>query len=225
MEDGARILVVEDDARLSRMLCDLLQSEGYEVVLAADGQRALHEGLTQTFDVMVLDRGLPIMDGLDVLTRLRGRGVVTPVLVLSALGNPSDRVEGLDRGAEDYLSKPFDVDELLARLRVLRRRLLSTVPMLNIPGGRLDTGSRSVTLDGGAVVGLSEREVDLIEKLARRPEQVFSRDDLLATVFADAEDAGVVDTYVHYLRRKLGRDSVLTVRGVGYRLVAPSECA
>lgn len=218
MEDGARILVVEDDARLSRMLCDLLQSEGYEVVLAADGQRALHEGLTQTFDVMVLDRGLPIMDGLDVLTRLRGRGVVTPVLVLSALGNPSDRVEGLDRGAEDYLSKPFDVDELLARLRVLRRRLLSTVPMLNIPGGRLDTGSRSVTLDGGAVVGLSEREVDLIEKLARRPEQVFSRDDLLATVFADAEDAGVVDTYVHYLRRKLGRDSVLTVRGVGYRL-------
>ncbi|MEO6826006.1 MAG: response regulator transcription factor [Microbacteriaceae bacterium] len=218
MEDGARVLVVEDDARLSRMLRDLLQSEGYEVVLAGDGQRALHEGLTQSFDVMVLDRGLPVTDGLEVLTRLRGRGVVTPVLILSALGNPADRVEGLDRGAEDYLSKPFDIDELLARLRALRRRLLSTVPMLSIPGGRLDTGSRSVTLDDGAVVGLSEREGDLIEKLARRPQQVFSRDDLLATVFAEAEDAGVVDTYVHYVRRKLGRDSVLTVRGVGYRL-------
>lgn len=222
MEDGARILVVEDDAALLVMLQELLQSAGYEVVVAADGQRALHAGLTHKFDVLLLDRGLPVIDGLEVLAGLRAHGVTTPALILSALGNPSDRVEGLDRGAEDYLSKPFDIDELLARLRALRRRVVSTVPMLHIPTGVLDTQSRSVTLAGGEVVSLSEREADLLERLARRPEQVFSRDDLLITVFADASDAGVVDTYVHYLRKKLGRGSVYTVRGIGYRLGRPT---
>jgi two-component system, OmpR family, response regulator QseB len=218
MEQAPRILVVEDDALLSAMLRELLGGEGYDVVLAADGQRGLHQGLTQQFDVLLLDRGLPVIEGLEVLTRLRAHGVTTPAVILSALGNPSDRVEGLDRGAEDYLAKPFDIDELLARLRAVRRRVASTVPVLHIPGGVLDTHSRSVTLAGGEIVSLSEREGELLEKLARRPEQVFSRDDLLVTVFADADDAGVVDTYVHYLRKKLGRGSVLTVRGVGYRL-------
>jgi two-component system response regulator QseB len=222
MEDGARILVVEDDVLLSSMLRELLRGEGYDVVVAADGQRALHEGLTQEFDVLLLDRGLPVIDGLEVLKRLRAHGVTAPTLILSDLGNPSDRVEGLDRGAEDYLAKPFDLDELLARLRALRRRVASTVPVLHIPGGALDTQSRSVTLTTGEIMSLSEREGDLLEKLARRPEQVFSRDDLLVTVFADADDPGVVDTYVHYLRKKLGRGSVLTVRGVGYRLGRPS---
>lgn len=222
MEDGARILVVEDDVALSVMLRELLLGEGYDVVVATDGQQGLHAGLTQLFDVLLLDRGLPVLDGLDVLTQLRAHGVTTPTLILSALGNPSDRVVGLDRGAEDYLSKPFDIDELLARLRALRRRVSSTVPVLHIPGGALDTQSRSVTMTGGEVVSLSQREGDLLEKLARRPEQVFSRDDLLVTVFAYADDAGVVDTYVHYLRKKLGRGSVLTVRGIGYRLGRPS---
>lgn len=218
MEDGARILVVEDDAHLSAMLASLLRDEGYDVVVASDGQRALHVGLTQQFDVLLLDRGLPVFDGLEVLTRLRGQGVTTPALVLSALGNPSDRVEGLDHGAEDYLSKPFDIDELLARLRAVRRRAAFTVPVLQIPGGVLNTQSRAVTLADGEVVSLSEREGDLLEKLGRRPEQVFSRDDLLITVFADADDDGVVDTYVHYLRKKLGRGVVLTIRGIGYQL-------
>lgn len=221
-QETPRILVVEDDSRLSSMLREILTEEGYDVVVARDGQRALHEGLTQPFDLLLLDRGLPVIDGLDVLKRLRGRGVLTPALVLSALGNPADRVEGLDRGAEDYLSKPFDIDELLARLRALRRRLSSTVPVLRIPGGVFDVGSRSATMAGGDVVSLSEREGDLLEKLARRGEQVFSREDLLAAVFADADDAGVVDTYVHYLRKKLGRGCVLTVRGVGYRLGRPA---
>lgn len=218
MDDAARILVVEDDPSLSSMLHDLLQSEGYDVVVAGDGQRALHAGLTEEFDVLLLDRGLPVMDGLELLGRLRRQGVLTPALILSALGNPADRVEGLDRGAEDYLAKPFDIDELLARLRVLRRRLVSTVPVLRFPGGTLDADSRTATLTGGAITDLSEREGDLLERLARRPEQVFSRDDLLRTVFADADDVGVVDTYVHYLRKKLGRECILTVRGVGYRL-------
>jgi DNA-binding response OmpR family regulator len=218
MDDSPRVLVVEDDPQLSSMLGELLQAEGYEVVFARDGQRALHEGLTRSFDVMLLDRGLPAIDGLTVLSKLRASGFLTPTLVLSALGNPADRVEGLDSGAEDYLSKPFDIDELLARLRALRRRQASIVPVLKIPGGLLAPANRSVTMPDGTSLVLSEREGALLEKLARRPEQVFPRDDLLRTVFADADDEGVVDTYVHYLRKKLGRGAVTTVRGVGYQL-------
>ncbi|WP_181032274.1 response regulator transcription factor [Arthrobacter sp. ZGTC212] len=222
MTDRPRILVVEDDRQLSRMLADLLESEGYAVTLAFDGQRALHEGLTHPFDVLLLDRGLPAIEGLDVLSRLRSRGILTPALVLSALGNPADRVEGLDRGAEDYLAKPFDIDELLARLRALRRRNIARVPVLSVPGGVFDTAGRTVTTDAGEVVVLSDRESALLEHLARRPGQVFPRADLLSAVFPEADDDGVVDTYVHYLRRKLGRQAVLTVRGIGYRLGARS---
>ena len=200
------------------MLGQLLTAEGYDVVSARDGQRALHEGLTREFDVILLDRGLPLIEGLDVLDRLRDRGVQTPAMVISALGNPAERVEGLNRGAEDYLAKPFDVDELLARLRVLRRRISSTIAVLRTPGGSYDAPSRTVTRLDGSLLQLSEREGDLLERLARRPDQVFTRGDLLMTVFADAEDPGVVDTYVHYLRRKLGRSVITTVRGIGYRL-------
>jgi two-component system response regulator QseB len=218
-ERAPRILVAEDDVSLAAMLEDLLSSEGYEVVVARDGQRALHEGLTGDFDVIMLDRGLPAIDGLGVLSRLRGSGVQAPALVLSALGNPSDRVEGLDRGAEDYLAKPFDIEELLARLRVLRRRIALVIPVLAVPGGTFDAEQRTVTLrDVTEMIRLSEREGDLLERLARRPQQIFSRDDLLASVFADADDPGVVDTYVHYLRKKLGRGVVATVRGLGYQL-------
>ena len=218
MTDRPRILVVEDDRNLALMLTELLESEGYDVTVAYDGQRALHEGLTRPFDVLLLDRGLPAIEGLDVLTRLRSRDKYVPALVLSALGNPPDRVEGLDRGAEDYLAKPFDIDELLARLRVLRRRHLPRAPVMAVPGGVLDTTGRTVTTDAGEVVVLSEREGALLEHLARRPTQVFPRGDLLDAVFPDADDDGVVDTYVHYLRRKLGKGVVLTVRGIGYRL-------
>ncbi len=212
---------MEDDARLADMLVELLVSEGYEVVFARDGQRALHLGLTERFDVIVLDRGLPVVDGMAVLGKLRENGVLTPVLILSALGNAADRVVGLDGGAEDYLAKPFDIDELLARLRVLRRRLAATVPVVRLPFGELDADGRVVTLTDGTALSLSERESALLERLARRPTQVFSREDLLDNVFAAADDPGVVDTYVHHLRRKLGRQSVETVRGVGYRLGRP----
>ncbi|KQX08499.1 two-component system response regulator [Leifsonia sp. Root1293] len=212
------MLVVEDDGRLAGMLRELLEGEGYGVVVARDGQRALHEGLTSPFDLLLLDRGLPVIEGLDVLDKLRASGVATPALVLSALGNPADRVEGLDRGAEDYLSKPFDIGELLARIRALLRRRAPTSPVLVVPGGHFDADSRLVTLDGAGSIMLSERESDLLEKLARRPNQVFERADLLDDVFPDADDLGVVDTYVHYLRRKLGPDVILTVRGIGYRI-------
>ncbi len=200
------------------MLAELLTGEGYAVDTAADGQRGLHLGLTREYDVLLLDRGLPAIEGLDLLTRLRGRGRSTPTLVLSALGNPGDRVAGLDAGAEDYLGKPFDIDELLARLRALLRRHQDSAARLSVHGGLVDPASRSVTLADGNEVALSEREAMLLTVLARHPRRVFSRSELVDSVFEDAEEEGVVDTYVHYLRRKLGKKVVETVRGLGYRL-------
>jgi two-component system response regulator QseB len=216
-----RLLLVEDDPELLAMLTELLTEEGYAVDAAADGQRGLHLGLTREYDVVLLDRGLPAIDGLDLLGRLRANGRVTPALVLSALGNPRDRVEGLDAGAEDYLGKPFDLEELLARLRALVRRHLDHVPVLAVAGGVLDVATRSVRLADGPEVTLSDREATLLALLARHPRRVFGRDELLGSVFEDAEEAGVVDTYVHYLRRKLGRGVVETVRGLGYRAGRP----
>jgi len=216
----ARILLVEDDRQLAGMLTEILGSAGYAVDVAGDGQRGLHLGLTRDYDVLVLDRGLPAVDGLDLLGRLRSKGVPTPALVLSALSNPADRVEGLDAGAEDYLGKPFDVDELLARLRALRRRgaaVPTSAQEIRMPGGSLDVPGRRVELAEGGTVDLSERETSLLELLARRPNQVFSRWKVLEEVFPDVTDEGVVDTYVYYLRRKLGRGAVVTVRGLGYR--------
>src|SRR3954469_8890326 len=213
-----RLLLVEDDRELAGLLDGLLGEEGYDVDVAPDGQRGLHLGLTRTYDVIVLDRGLPAIEGLDLLGRLRSKGVVTPMLVLSARGNAADRVEGLDAGAEDYMSKPFDVDELLARLRGLLRRHVEHADVVRVPGGVFDVAAREVGLDHGDVVSLSAREADVLGHLARSPRRVFSREELLRAAFDDAGDEGLVDTYVHYLRRKLGRESVLTVRGVGYRL-------
>jgi len=213
---ATRVLLVEDEPELAAMLARLLAEEGYSVDVAEDGQRGLHLGLTRSYGVVVLDRGLPAIEGLDLLARWRGRGVTTPVLVLSALGNPADRVAGLDAGAEDYLGKPFDVDELLARLRALRRRHLDTARTLPLPGGSLDVDGREATV-GDRVVSLSERECALLSTLATRPTRVFTRDDLRSLVFEDAQPE-VVESYVHYLRRKLGPDVVATVRGRGYRL-------
>ncbi|MBO0841124.1 MAG: response regulator transcription factor, partial [Sciscionella sp.] len=206
---------------LASMLAGLLREEGYHVDLAPDGQRGLHLGLTKSFDVLVVDRGLPAIEGLDLLTRLRRSGVSTPALVLSALGAPADRVAGLDAGAEDYLGKPFDIDELLARLRALRRRHLDGARVLPIAVGRLNLDSREVVTTQGESVRLSERECALLAVLAGRPQQVFSRQDLLHRVFTDADSQVVVDTYVHYLRRKLGREVIGTVRGIGYQLGRP----
>lgn len=218
MSERRRVLVAEDDGRLAGMLETLLRSDDYEVVIARDGQRALHLGLTEPFDALVLDRGLPAVDGLGVLRGLRESGVTVPVLILSALGTAPDRVDGLNAGAEDYLAKPFDIDELLARVRALIRRAAASVPTVRFTGGSLDAGSRTVTLADGSRIVLSDREASLLELLARRPAQVFSRAVLLDEVFADADDPGVVDTYVHHLRRKFGRPLIETVRGVGYRM-------
>jgi two-component system response regulator QseB len=213
------LLLVEDDRDLAELLTRVLGSEGYEVTVAPEGPRALHLGLTREWDLMVVDRGLPAVEGLDLIARLRSRGVASPVLVLSARGTTQDRVDGLDAGAEDYLAKPFEVAELLARLRALLRRHTGPAGVLGLPGGAsLDPASRLVHLPGADDVQLSEREAALLAVLAARPRQVFSRRDLLRHVFSDAESESVVDTYVHYCRRKLGRGVIRTVRGLGYRL-------
>jgi two-component system, OmpR family, response regulator QseB len=216
----ARLLLVEDDADLRAMLTELLTDSGYVVEPAADGQRGLHLGLTQQFDVLLLDRRLPVVEGLDLLAGLRSRGVTTPALVLSAIAQPADRVAGLDAGAEDYLGKPFDVEELLARLRALRRRHLDDARSIPLGNSRLDLDTRQVHSADRRVdpVRLSDRECSLLATLATRPGRVYSRHDLVAIVFPDAENEIVVDTYVHYLRRKLGPDVITTVRGQGYRL-------
>ena len=212
------VLIVEDDTELAVLLDRVLTAEGHSVTVAGDGQRALHLALTASFDLLLVDRGLPAIEGLDLIGRLRGRGVRTPVLVLSARGTTQDRVDGLDAGAEDYLAKPFEITELLARTRALLRRHQDSATFLAVPGGHLLWDERVVEADDGTRVELSEREARLLRLLASRPRQVFSRQDLLSRVFEDAESDGAVDTYVHYLRRKLGRSIIGTVHGVGYRL-------
>ncbi|GAA1123833.1 response regulator transcription factor [Kribbella jejuensis] len=218
---SSRVLLIEDDADLAGMLDRVLDSEGYAVTRAADGHTGLHLALTRPFDAMIVDRGLPAVEGLDLIARLRSRGVGTPILVLSARNSTEDRVEGLDAGAEDYLPKPFEVAELLARVRALLRRHLDHAGQLAVPGGLLELASRTVALATGGRVELSEREADLLGLLAARPGVVFSRADLLDRVFDEAESETVVDTYVHYCRRKLGQGVISTVRGLGYRLGGP----
>ena len=215
---GLSLLLVEDDRELAGLLQRVLAAEGYDVTVAPDGQRGLHLGLTRSFDVMLIDRGLPAVEGLDLIGRLRGRGVATPMLVLSARGATQDRVDGLDAGAEDYLAKPFEVTELLARVRALVRRHRDRAAVLSLGQRDLDLATRTVTGPDGAEIELSEREAALLAVLAGRPQQVFSRRDLLERVFSEAESETVVDTYVHYCRRKLGRGVIRTVRGLGYRL-------
>ncbi len=218
-EAAAQLLIVEDDRDLRGMLAEIFAEEGYSVTTAPDGQQGLHVLLTHHFDAVVLDRGLPAIDGLDLLARIRRSGVDTPVLILSALGNPADRVEGLDSGAEDYLTKPFDIAELLARVRALLRRHRDTARTLALPQQQqLNVEAHEAITVSGERISLSERECALLEALAREPSRVFERHALLHAIFPEATDVGVVDTYVHYVRRKLGREVIATVRGIGYRL-------
>lgn len=218
-QTAARLLLIEDDPALAAMLERLFTEHGYTTEIAGDGQRGLHLALTRGYDIVVLDRCLPASDGIDLLIRLRATGFATPVLILSALSSPADRVAGLDAGADDYLGKPFDLAELLARLRALSRRHLDRASTLPIGHGSLNLDARLVLTTGGPQpVRLSERECDLLTVLARRPTRVFSRRDLLDLAFPDAESEAVVDTYIHYLRRKLGRSVIITVHGRGYQL-------
>lgn len=218
------LLVVEDDRALSGMLAELFTAEGYRVDTAYDAQQGMHRGLTGDYDAMIVDRGLPVMDGVELIALLRSRGITTPALVLTARGAVEDRVEGLDAGAQDYLVKPFEVPELLARVRALLRRMDDGASVLQAGGLRLDLVGRRVAGDtpDGEDVELSDREAALLATLMGTPGRVFSRTQLLERAFDGAQSDGAqsdgtVDLYVHYLRRKLGKKVVRTVHGTGYR--------
>jgi two-component system response regulator QseB len=213
-----RLLVVEDDPELRTLLVRLLTAENYDVDEAGDGQAGLHRALTDPYDVMIVDKGLPAIDGVDLTRRLRAQGLRTPIMILTAYSTVPDRVAGLDAGAEDYVIKPFDIDELLARLRALVRRTAAAPTAIRLGALRIDLGDRVARRPDGGEIPLSGRECALIALLAERPTRVFSRDELRATVFDNAESETVVDTYVHYIRRKLGRSAIRTVRGHGYRI-------
>jgi len=201
------------------MLVELFTGEGYRVETAFDGQQGMHLGLTGNFDAIILDRGLPVMDGADLVALLRSRGIATPALILTARGSVEDRVEGLDAGAQDYLVKPFEVTELLARVRALLRRNDDAATVVQAGGLRLDLLTRRVggATPDGVDVELSDRESALLATLMGAPGLVFSRAQLLDRAFDGAESDGTIDLYVHYLRRKLGKQVIRTVHGSGYR--------
>jgi two-component system response regulator QseB len=213
-----RLLLVEDDRELQHILVRVFAQVGYEVEIADDGQCGLHRALTRVYDVLIVDRGLPAIEGLDLTRRLRREGVRSPVLILTAYGTVGDRVAGLDAGAEDYVVKPFEVDELLARIRALLRRGDGAGDVIHIGTGCLDLATRVVRRSDGSEVELSAREWALLVLLAARPNRVFDRDELRLRVFGLAESSSIVDTYVHYVRRKLCPEVIRTVRGLGYRV-------
>jgi two-component system response regulator QseB len=222
-----RILLVEDDDLLAAGIRDTLERALYAVEWVADGPHALAALQTNTFDLVILDLGLPGLDGIEVLKRVRAGGAATPVLILSARDTAPDRVLGLDAGADDYLIKPFDVDELLARVRVLQRRQRGAAVNV-IEHGRLllDPQSLTVTFEGRPVV-LQRREFMLLQRLLQSPGQVLSRTQLEEAIYG--WDAGVesntVDVHIHKLRRKLYPEVIRTVRGVGHRRSAAARAA
>jgi DNA-binding response OmpR family regulator len=212
------LLLIEDDRDTAGMLAELFGVEGYQTDVAHDGHRGLHLGLSRRHQVIVVDRLIPGIDGLDLVRRLRRVGVTSRVLMLTALGGLEDRVTGLDSGADDYLVKPFEVDELLARVRALCRRDLDGAEMLPLGTGSLDSRRRTACLANGAVIVLSAREFDLLRTLAADPKAAHDRSRLREKVFPDTSAESIVDTYVYYLRRKLGRQVVRTVHGLGYQV-------
>jgi two-component system OmpR family response regulator len=219
-----RLLVVEDETRLASALQRGLQAEGFAVDVAGDGPNGLELARHGGYDAMILDVMLPRLSGYRVVRQLRAEEQWLPVLMLSAKDGEYDQADGLDCGADDYLTKPFSYVVLLARLRALDRRGVPERPaVLSVAELVLDPASRRVTRDG-TEVGLTTREYALLEYLMRRAGRVVSKTELLDHVWdAAAETApNVVEVYVGYLRRKIGRDLLETVRGAGYRLVAPS---
>ena len=215
-----RILVVEDDAVLLDGLKVGLGLHGFTVDAVASCGDARAALATAEFDAIVLDLMLPDGSGLDILRELRRRQDATPVLLLTAKDTVADRIGGLDTGADDYLGKPFDLDEVAARLRAISRRAAGRAsPVLAWNGIELDPGRRTVEVDGKPV-GLSRREFSILEALMRHPGTVLSKDQLADRLYGWEEDveSNAVEVHVHHLRVKIGRDAVETVRGLGYRL-------
>jgi DNA-binding response OmpR family regulator len=218
----SRILIAEDEHRISSFIGKGLRASGFTPTIVADGAQAFDQAMSGAHDLMVLDIGLPLLDGFAVLRKLRAASNTMPVIILTARDSVTDTVAGLEGGADDYMSKPFRFEELLARIRL---RLRSDVRQVEITVLRygdlaLDLRSRRAVVDG-RTVELSSREFRLAETFLRNPGQVLSREQLLSHVWGYDFDPGsnIVDVYVRYLRRKVGVECIETVRGAGYRLV------
>ena len=217
-----RILLVEDEALLRRQLRAALIEAGYAVDEADNGVDAQHLGATEPYDAVVLDLGLPRLDGLTVLQRWRGAGRTMPVLILTARDSWHEKVTGIDTGADDYLAKPFHTEELLARLRALTRRAQGLAsPLLQCGELTLDTRSGRVTV-AGQVVALTSHEYRLLAYLMHRPGRVVSRSELTEHLYAQDfdRDSNTVEVFIARLRKKLPPGLIKTVRGLGYRLTA-----
>jgi DNA-binding response OmpR family regulator len=215
-----RILLVEDDALLGDGLRAGLMLDGYGVDWARDGEAARLAWLAEDYDACVLDLGLPRRDGLSVLKEARARGKRTPVLILTARDTTADKVAGLDAGADDYLLKPFELEELRARLRALLRRASgAAAPLLRHGALALDPAARRVTL-ADAPIALSAREYALLHDLITHKGHIRSRQELESSLYAWGEEveSNTVEVYIHHLRKKIGTDLIRTVRGLGYVL-------
>ncbi len=219
------ILVVEDEPGISSFVAKGLTSAGYQVTVVDKGADAVSGALGGDYSLIVLDIGLPDMDGFEVLEQIRGQGATLPIIVLTARSSVEDTVSGLEQGADDYMSKPFRFEELLARIRLRLKNASSDDPsnmvQMNVGGMHLDLRTRYASIDGEPVE-LSAREFTMLQAFMEHPDQVLSRSQLLDMVWGYDFDPGsnVVDVYVRYLRRKIGSERIVTVRGMGYRLVA-----
>jgi two-component system, OmpR family, response regulator QseB len=213
-----RVLVVEDDRMIAKGLHTALRQDGYAVDGVSDGRSASEALRSSKFDVVLLDLGLPERDGLEVLRDLRRRGDATPVIIVTARDDIENRIEGLDAGADDYIVKPFDLDEVAARMRsVLRRAAGRGDPCIRHGGISLNPVTHSVERDGEPVV-LSAHEFAVLEALLQRPGAVLSRAQIEDRLYGwgDSVESNAIEVYVHGLRRKLGSDAIRTLRGVGY---------
>lgn len=228
-DQPARILVVEDRREVVDLLAQALRATGHDVVIAMDGEEGLARASEPGIDLVVLDVGLPKRSGTDVARELRARGIQIPLLMLTARDTVSDRVEGLDAGADDFLSKPFDIDELLARIRALLRRsaLQAAASQIVVADLTIDPLTREVRR-GARLVALTQKEYALLEFLARRVGEAVGRDEISRAVWKQELDptTNIVDVYINYLRKKVDQDAeqplVHTVRGVGY-MVKPTS--
>ena len=215
-----RILLVEDDPQLGDGLTIGLRQAGFAVDWVKDGNSADRALQSETFDLVVLDLGLPRLSGMEVLTRARSRRQTLPMLILTARDATGDKVSGLDAGADDYLVKPVDLDELAARIRALTRRSAGrAAPLLTRGNLALDPAAHSVTL-AGAPVELSSREFSLLQMLLENAGRVLSRSQLEQSVYGwrDEPDSNALEVHIHHLRRKLGSELIRTLRGVGYTI-------
>ncbi|MCV4341411.1 response regulator [Pseudomonas capsici] len=213
-----RLLLVEDDIALGEGIHQALSREGYTVDWIKDGSSALHALLSETFDLVILDLGLPKLGGLEVLRRLRHDGSTVPVVILTARDATEDRIAGLDAGADDYLVKPFDVSELKARLRALLRRSAGRAKLLIEHAGiSLDPGTQQVSYNNESV-SLTPKEYQLLYELLSPPGRVMTRERLMQLLYGWNEEAesNTLEVHIHHLRKKISGDLIRTIRGVGY---------